>query len=109
MRTAIYVRASTTLDIETSEDNLEFIAFDTTVQPVTRILNRSNSFAVQPGLYKIVSMQAVKIGGDSQLLDIRVTQDSKTPFPDLSLDAWNIPTEAAQSFFDDPAKSLKYV
>jgi hypothetical protein len=79
MRTAIYVYEPTTLHIETHEDGLKLVQLDS---DNAYGLETSNSIAVEPGVYKILSTQAVDIITRTGQVFVQWTLGDKDQWPD---------------------------
>jgi len=108
MRTAIYVYQPTSINISTSEGDLQLCCMNTDIVPLSAGLT---VLSVAPGIYKIVSCHDVEVTGDSSVFDVEITRDNKTNGPPLSPRAAEsfapIDLAALQAFFVVPdAKDL---
>jgi hypothetical protein len=97
MRTAIFVYESTPLTISTCESNLELCAMNA---GTVSLSDGENPRTLEPGIYKIVSSQEVKVAGDTSAFDI-VTKSSKDNDPTPP------PLRATESFAPLDASALQ--
>jgi hypothetical protein len=95
MRTAIYVYQATSVNISTSENNLELCGMDAGSVSLSA---GNNAKTLAPGIYKIVSSQEVGITGDHSTFD--VTTFTKTNDPDFT------PPRAIETFTSLEASAL---
>jgi hypothetical protein len=79
MRTAIFVYQTTSLNIRTSEDDLMLCSMS---NDTVSLSQGQNSRSIAPGIYKIISYNAVQVTGDSSAFDV-VTPEDKTSDPTL--------------------------
>jgi hypothetical protein len=108
MQTAIFVYESTSVTIETSESNLELCKMN---YETVSLASGSNSRAVTPGIYKIVSSQDVHVTGEPSAFET-VTTNNKTAVPPVPLKATEsfapLSEQAFEAFFAVPdAKELQ--
>lgn len=87
MRTAIYVYQATSVNISTSESDLELCGMDA---DTVSLSTGNNARTLAPGIYKIVSSQQVGIEGNRS--DFDVATFTKTNDPDFT------PTRAIETF-----------
>lgn len=104
MKTAIFTTAPTTLTIETSE-TLHLVQMD----GATFSLNRGrNTISVGRGVFKLVSMQEVRVAADSPGAHVMSTMNDKDgSFPDASkADELHVDRTTLRAFFSPDARSL---
>ncbi len=80
MRTAIFVYQTSTINISTSESDLQLCSMDA---GTTSLSEGENERLLEPGIYKIVSCHDVNITCDSSAFEIFVTADNKENIPKL--------------------------
>ena len=78
MRTGIFVYETTSLNIQTNENDLELCGMASTPVPLSP---GQSTQSVAPGIYKIVSSQSIEVTGDSSVFDVVVLPDDKTSGP----------------------------
>lgn len=106
MPTAIFVYQDASLTISTHESDLELCGM--TAAPVT-LSEGPNAQSIAPGIYKILSSQAVEVTGDGAAFD--VTPYGKTDGPPLpprlvSGLAPPLDVNAVNAFFVTPAAKV---
>jgi hypothetical protein len=67
MRTALFVYQETSVDITTSEEELELTGF---MGGMVTLCEGSNKLTVMPGVYKVDSSHALRICGDTSVFDV---------------------------------------
>ena len=95
MRTAIFVYQTTSIQISTSETDLELCGMNAGPVPLS---TGNHAQTLAPGVYKIVSSQCVEITGNKS--DFDVTTFTKTNDPDFT------PPRAIETFTSLDATAL---
>lgn len=84
MRTAIFVYQNTSINISTSESDLELCSMDADTISLSA---GDNALTIGPGVYKIVSYLDVQVSGHALAFDFVTTSnkdDPPTPPPSLT-------------------------
>lgn len=104
-RTGIYVYAPTTVTIETAEAGLKLAQLNGPLDLAT--LGTSTNVALQPGIYRVLSKQAVTVTGDNIKIQTAAGKIPwPTPDPDVLSFFGGAVTEAAVDEFFVEARAI---